>query len=69
MQVSKLEAFTFPCGSLSFSADTAVNLGCVKINTDHSLIGVDPHSEAAGAKGIHTESLGRGSSVSSSPGV
>lgn len=63
MQVSKLEAFSFPYGSLTFSVDTTVNLDYVKINTYHSLIGVDPYSETVGARSIHTENLWGSSSV------
>lgn len=57
-QVSKLQALIFPYGPLSLSADTTVGLGYMKINTYHSLKGVDPYSETVGAKSIHTESFG-----------
>lgn len=64
-QVSKLEAFLFPYGPLSLSADTTVSLGYVKTNIYHTLKGADPFSETAGAKSIHTESFGDVSSVKS----
>lgn len=57
VQVPKLEASSFPCGSLSFAADMSVNFGYVKISTYHSLIGVYPYSETIGTKSIHAESF------------